>query len=216
MLSVKFGSRPRTKLCVTTNICGKRHPQMNGCLNEKHLLLSLTSHNRSDIQLFAMNQSEIHKSSKIFPFFFPLYKNSPSKLRHKLYIAPNTNQVCQPPPFQPTLELFTESNSGMSTWDGDLILHPSQDSSHHQDYEPLLVGNPYKPSFANVTRWEVDPRYGDPKPLDTNLRPQNLLGWSWNLELSLQTSFWKGQSFGYHEYSWIASKTQLTPKNKQP
>ena len=28
---------------------------------------------------------------------------------------------------------------------------PSQDSSHHQDYETFLVGDPYKPSFATVT-----------------------------------------------------------------
>ena len=25
----------------------------------------------------------------------------------------------------------------------------------------FLVGNPYKPSFATVTGWGVDPRYGD-------------------------------------------------------
>ncbi len=28
---------------------------------------------------------------------------------------------------------------------------PSQDASDHQDYEPFLVGDPYKPSFATVT-----------------------------------------------------------------
>ena len=30
---------------------------------------------------------------------------------------------------------------------------PSQDSSHHQDYEPFLVGDPYKPSFATVANY---------------------------------------------------------------
>ena len=28
-----------------------------------------------------------------------------------------------------------------------------QDASHHQDYEPFLVGNPYKPLFVTVTGW---------------------------------------------------------------
>ena len=36
---------------------------------------------------------------------------------------------------------------------------PSQDSSHHQDYEPFLVGDPYKPSFATVTGRGDNPRY---------------------------------------------------------
>ena len=29
-----------------------------------------------------------------------------------------------------------------------LELPPTQDASHHQDYEPFLAGNPYKPSFV--------------------------------------------------------------------
>ena len=32
-----------------------------------------------------------------------------------------------------------------------LDMAPSQDSSDHQDYEPFLVGDPYKLSFATVT-----------------------------------------------------------------
>ena len=36
---------------------------------------------------------------------------------------------------------------------------PPPSNSHHLDYEPFLVGNPYKPSFATVTGWGVDPIY---------------------------------------------------------
>ena len=41
----------------------------------------------------------------------------------------------------------------------DLGLPPTQDSSRHQDYYIFRIGNPYKPSFATVTGWGVDPRY---------------------------------------------------------
>ena len=41
-----------------------------------------------------------------------------------------------------------------------LGLPPTQDSSHHQDYETYLVGNPYKQKNATVTGWGVDPMYG--------------------------------------------------------
>ena len=42
---------------------------------------------------------------------------------------------------------------------GDTLdLPPTQDSSDHQDDITFLVGNPYKPSFATVTGWGVDPR----------------------------------------------------------
>ena len=37
-----------------------------------------------------------------------------------------------------------------------LELPPTQDSSHHQDDIPFLVGNPYKPSFVTLADWEVD------------------------------------------------------------
>ena len=36
---------------------------------------------------------------------------------------------------------------------------PSQDASHHQDYEPFLVGDPSKPSFATVTGRGDNPRF---------------------------------------------------------
>ena len=36
---------------------------------------------------------------------------------------------------------------------------PSQDSSHHQDYETFFVGDPYKPSFATVTGRGDNPSY---------------------------------------------------------
>ena len=50
-------------------------------------------------------------------------------------------------------------------WD-KLDLPPTQDASHHQVDITFLVGNPYKPSFATVTGWGVDPRdkYGISKP----------------------------------------------------
>ena len=38
---------------------------------------------------------------------------------------------------------------------------PSQDASHHEDYEPFLVGDPYKPSFATVTGRGDNPKYSD-------------------------------------------------------
>ena len=41
----------------------------------------------------------------------------------------------------------------------NLGVAPSQDASHHQDYEPVLIGNPYKPSFATVTGRGPHPRY---------------------------------------------------------
>ena len=44
--------------------------------------------------------------------------------------------------------------------DGDsLELPPTQDSSHHQDDIPFLVGNPYKPSFVTVTGRGDNPNY---------------------------------------------------------
>ena len=40
----------------------------------------------------------------------------------------------------------------------ELPPHPGC-NRHHQDYEPFLVGNPYKPFFVTVTGWGVDRRY---------------------------------------------------------
>ena len=54
--------------------------------------------------------------------FTKIHTNLPipfSLLSHTSYIAPTHKIRCAT---LPTLELFTESNSGMSTWDGDLIL----------------------------------------------------------------------------------------------
>ena len=39
-----------------------------------------------------------------------------------------------------------------------LGLPPTQDASHHQDYY-IFSREPYKPSFATVTGWGVDPMY---------------------------------------------------------
>ena len=36
---------------------------------------------------------------------------------------------------------------------------PAQDSSHLQDYEPFLVGDSYKPSFATVTGRGDNPKH---------------------------------------------------------
>ena len=40
----------------------------------------------------------------------------------------------------------------------ELPPHPGC-NRHHQDYEPFLVGNPYKPLFVTVTGRRVDRRY---------------------------------------------------------
>ena len=40
---------------------------------------------------------------------------------------------------------------------------PLPSNSHHQDYEPFFVGNPYKPSFATgILGRGPHPRYIDP------------------------------------------------------
>ena len=39
-----------------------------------------------------------------------------------------------------------------------LELPPTQDSSDHQDYEPFLIGDPYKPSFVTITGRGVRPK----------------------------------------------------------
>ena len=51
-----------------------------------------------------------------------------------------------------------------------LDLPPTQDSTHHQDYETLLVGNPYKPSFVTGilggrTPGGIDQRYSLTNPM---------------------------------------------------
>lgn len=133
-----------------------------------------------------MNQIEIHEDS---------HKSSHSFFPFESYViihSSNTQIRCAT---LPTLELFTESNSGMSTWDGDLILHPEnvavwcglgsppglQDANVTTRMTVhIIMGNPKNLHLSHWNPgWEVDPRYGDPKPSDTNLRPQNLLGWSW-------------------------------------
>ena len=37
--------------------------------------------------------------------------------------------------------------------------YPPPSNSHHQGIIPILLGNPYKPSFVTVTGWGVDLRY---------------------------------------------------------
>ena len=39
------------------------------------------------------------------------------------------------------------------------IQRPTQDASHHQDYVTFLVEDSFKPSFATLARWGVDPNY---------------------------------------------------------
>ena len=48
----------------------------------------------------------------------------------------------------------------LKTSEGNSLgLPPTQDASHHQDYETFLAGKSQpKPSFATVTGWGVDPR----------------------------------------------------------
>ena len=47
-----------------------------------------------------------------------------------------------------------------------LDLPPTQDASHHQDYETFFAGNLYKPSLVSVSGKGVDPTLG----LDDNER----------------------------------------------
>ena len=45
----------------------------------------------------------------------------------------------------------------VQTYEYTLELPPAQDASHHQDYDPFLVGKSRtKPSFATVSGWRVD------------------------------------------------------------
>ncbi len=55
------------------------------------------------------------------------------------------------PGLQPVPEFMHICLQGGNLQLWDLGYPPSQDSSHHKDYEPFLVGNPYKSSFATVT-----------------------------------------------------------------
>ena len=51
------------------------------------------------------------------------------------------------------------SSCNDSTWIGAAPQGPRMLARHHQDDITFLVGNLYKPSFAPVTGWRVDPRY---------------------------------------------------------
>ena len=53
---------------------------------------------------------------------------------------------------------------------------PPHSNSDHQDYEPFLIGNPYKPSFTTVTMRGPHPKYTIGLNPDLYLAKHSLVG----------------------------------------
>ena len=75
-------------------------------------------------------------------------------------IRPSQQALKSPPLPGPGDEINTFiQDASQDNQDYELGCPPSQDTSHHQDYETFLVGDPYKPSFATVTGRGDNPNY---------------------------------------------------------
>ena len=101
------------------------------------------------------------------------WKNPPACGRKKGSNQPSTDlfERSMPASFSTESPWAMEKNNGLFI--GYILgVAPSQDSSHHQDYEPFLVGDPYKPSFPTVTGRGPHPRYATQSCEDYN-KPWN-------------------------------------------